>query len=88
VELYTDNVILLGKSSEMLSWEENGAASEERQFVGAEQHVRILGRGCNSEGAFSLQLLSLLKTLGDQTGLISWWEGCHLIVLCLRVKGT
>ena len=65
LELYTDNIILSGKSSEMLSWEENGAASVKQQFVGAEQHVHILGSGCNSRRAFSLQLLSLLKTVGD-----------------------
>lgn len=52
LELYAVNVILSSKSSEMLSWEENGAASVKQQFIGAEQHVHILGSGCNSERAF------------------------------------
>lgn len=81
LELYTDNMILSGKSSEMLSWEENGAASMKQQFIGAEQHVHILGSGCNSRRAFSLPHLLLLKTSGDWTGLISWgrlWCNCSL----------
>lgn len=36
LELYKDNMILSGKSSEKLSWEENGAASVKQQFIGAE----------------------------------------------------
>lgn len=61
LQLYTDNLIVSGKSSEMLSRGENGAASVKRQFIGAEQHVHILSRGCNSRGAFSLRVLALLK---------------------------
>lgn len=61
LQLYTDNLILSGKSGEMLSWGENGAASVKLQFLGAEQHVHILSSGCNTRRAFSLRVLTLLK---------------------------
>lgn len=61
LQLYRDNLILSGKSSEMLSQGENGAGSVKLQLIGAEQHVHILSGGCNSRGAFSLQVLALLK---------------------------
>lgn len=61
LQLYTDSWILSGKSSEMLSRGENGAASVKLQFIGTEQHVPILSGGCNSRRAFSLWVLALRK---------------------------